>query len=121
MMTTTERRPQTDGQVLWEAWYRAGFDQGGTDQARAEDALFRHYLPLARELARRGVPDGEPDGGGAIQAAEIALARAILDWREPDGHRFESFARLAIKRELSSFLWRYRPRAGRTAHAGQAR
>lgn len=119
-MTRTQRRPHIGHQGLWEAPYRVEFDQGGTEQACADDALFRHYLPLARELARCRLPDGGPDGDGAVRVAEIALARAILDWREPDGYRFEPFARLAIDRELDSLLGRCTG-SGITADPGPAR
>lgn len=114
--TTLERVREVTGQRLWDTLHRARLDQDAAARARAEDAVFRHYLPLARELARRATAHGSgPDGDvdGIVQAAEIGLARAILDWRHRDIDRFDAFARLTIKRELGG----PRPPAGRGVEA----
>lgn len=84
---------------LSATWQRARFDPDLTIRSQAEDVLFRHYLPLALDLAdcwaqRHGDP------AGARQTAEIALARVILDWTERDCSRFETVARLVIERSL---------------------
>ncbi|WP_420124628.1 hypothetical protein, partial [Nakamurella sp.] len=84
---------------LAQAWHRARFDPDLTVRSQAEDVLFRHYLPLALHLADRwSQHHGDPTG--ARQTAEIALARAILDWRPLDCSRFEAAARLIVERSL---------------------
>lgn len=94
-------RPATPtcDQSLLETWYRARFDPIPTTQSDAEDALFRHYLSLATDLAERYART-HGNLTRALQAAEVGLARSILDWRHSDCSRFESFARLAIERSL---------------------
>lgn len=85
--------------TLSDTWHRARSDPDLTVRSQAEDALFRHYLPLAVDLADRwALHNGDP--AGARQIAEIALARTILDWRHDDCSRFERFARLVIERSL---------------------
>lgn len=108
-MTPLEQPSPATEQGLWDALTRARSAQMARERARAEVALFRHYRPLARELARsQAGPSIGFDREGADQAAEIALARAILDWDGPQAPRFEAYARLTITRELRSFGWRTR-------------
>lgn len=96
--------PGGDGRIpvpptVAQAWHRARFDPDLTVRSQAEDVLFRHYLPLAVDLAdRRARHHGDPVG--ARQTAEIALARTILDWAQPDCSRFEAVARLVVRRSL---------------------
>jgi DNA-directed RNA polymerase specialized sigma subunit len=97
-MRTRPATPACD-QSLSETWYRARFDPILTTQSEAEDALFCHYLPLATDLAERYARI-HGNLTRALQAAEVGLARSILDWRHSDCSRFESFARLAIERSL---------------------
>ena len=85
--------------TLSETWYRARFDPVLTARSHAEDLLFRYYLPLAKDRAERHASI-HGDLNRAVPAAEVALARAILDWQHSDCTRFESFARLAIDRSL---------------------
>jgi DNA-directed RNA polymerase specialized sigma subunit len=140
-MTALDHRPPATDQALWDALHRATRDQLAIERARAEDALFRHYLPLAGAVVRsrttggsgidsgidNGIDNGIDSGArggfdrqGAEQAAEVALARAILDWNDPHAERFESFARLIINRELRAFGWRTRPRTRSAANTGPA-
>ncbi len=96
------RATRDAGQRLWNALHRARRGHPPAVRARAEDALFRHYLPVARELTERhSVAGGDRDRAG--QAAEVGLARAILDWPHEDSARFEPFARIAIARQLRGF------------------
>lgn len=79
---------------------RAGCSPCGL--SRAEDAVFRHYLPMARSLAVDGAArSGSPEV--AIEAAELGLARAVLDWHGSDPLAFEGFARVTIMAHLRSF------------------
>ncbi len=90
------------GQRLWNALHRARRGHLPAARAQAEDALFRHYLPVARELTEHhSAAGGDRDRAG--QAAEIGLARAILDWPHESSARFEPFARLAIARQIRGF------------------
>ena len=41
------------------------------------------------------------DPSAAEQAAELGLARVVLDWRRPDSHGFARFADAAIQALLS--------------------
>ncbi len=102
---TMPTRPGT----LSETWYRARFDPVLTARSHAEDLLFRYYLPLAKDRAERHASI-HGDLNRALPAAEVALARAILDWRHSDCTRFESFARLAIDRSLCGPATGTRPR-----------
>ena len=56
--------------------------------ARVEDALFRHYLPMARAIARAHPPD-DPDSEAIRHVVEVGLAQAILSWRQRDIARFD--------------------------------
>jgi DNA-directed RNA polymerase specialized sigma subunit len=86
-------------QQIWDALRRARAEQRPLTLAHVEDALFRHYLPMARSIARGHTPDGaDPDE--LTQAAEVGLAQAILAWRQPDPDGFERFARAAITDQL---------------------
>lgn len=98
-MRTRWATPTCD-QNLLETWHRARFDPVLATRSDAEDVLFRLYLPLATDLAERYArTHGNPSR--ARQAAEVGLARSILDWRHSDCSRFESYARLAIARSLN--------------------
>lgn len=111
-MRTSPGTPTCE-QSLSETWHRARFDPILTTQSDAEDALFRHYLPLAADLAERYART-HGNLTRAMQAAEVGLARSILDWRHSDCSRFESFARLAIERSLHDPAAATRRRAPRT-------
>lgn len=92
-------RRSTPRPGLAATWHRARFDPDLTIRSQAEDVLFRHYLPLALDLANRSAQrHGDP--AGARQTAEITLARTILDWTPGDASRFEPFVRLVIERSL---------------------
>lgn len=83
---------------LWEALDQA---RSRTPQtlSHVEDALFRHYLPVAREMAAvHAVDHPNPDDVG--QAAEVGLAQAILGWRHRGPTGFERFARSTITAQL---------------------
>jgi hypothetical protein len=79
---------------------RAGCSPCGL--STAEDAVFRHYLPMARSLAVDGAGRSD-DPEVAIEAAELGLARAVLDWRGSDPLAFEGFARATMLAHLRSF------------------
>ncbi len=66
--------------------------------AAAEDAVFRHCLPMAVEMASAA---GEPSGAAELeQAAELGLAQAVLAWRRSDGFGFAQSARRSISHRL---------------------
>jgi len=67
--------------------------------AHAEDAVFRFYLPLARNLARTSSRCRD-DPEGAERAAELGLAEAVLAWRHPSGQGFDRAATGAIIHHL---------------------
>ena len=78
---------------------RAGCSPCGL--SAAEDAVFRFFLPMARSLAVEGAEQaGDPET--AIEAAELGLARAVLDWQGSSALAFEGFARVTITTHLRS-------------------
>jgi DNA-directed RNA polymerase specialized sigma subunit len=86
-------------QQMWEALRHARVEQKPRTLAHLEDALFRHYLPMARSMARSYAPDAaDPDAHA--QAAEVGLAQAILAWRRPSTDGFDRFAGAAITDQL---------------------
>lgn len=95
----TRTVPSTHEQSLSQTWDRARSDPAPATRSDAEDALFRYYLPLATDLAHRYATT-HGNLSRALHAAEVGLARAILDWQHRDYTRFESFARLSIDRSL---------------------
>ena len=86
-------------QELWDALDRARADPAPRQLARVEDALFRHYLPMAQAVAQAH-PCDDPDPEAVRQAAEVGLAQAILSWRQRDSVRFDRYARATITDQL---------------------
>jgi len=82
---------------LWGAFRQARKGQAARTVAQIEDALFQHYLPMARSIARLH-DGGNPDD--INQAAEIGLAQAILAWRLPDNTNFDKFAAETIVAQI---------------------
>ncbi|HEY5877984.1 MAG TPA: hypothetical protein VIU11_03685, partial [Nakamurella sp.] len=82
-------------QKLWDALDRARSEQAPCALSRVEDALFRHYLPMAWQMARAHAPD-DPDPEAVRQVAEVGLAQAILSWAQRDSARFDRYARATI-------------------------
>ena len=66
----------------------------------AEDAVFRFYLPLAHDLARRTTTVDEVLADRVEQAVELGLANAVLAWRHPDSQGFRAFARTAVTAQI---------------------
>ena len=66
----------------------------------AEDAVFRFYLPLAHDLARRTMMVDDALADQVEQAAELGLANAVLAWRHPDSQGFRAFARAAVTAQI---------------------
>jgi hypothetical protein len=98
---------------LWDALDRARAGEAPRQLARVEDALFRHYLPMARAVALAH-PSDDPDPEAIRQAAEVGLAQAILSWRQRDSARFDRYARATISDQLRrhdglTSTRRYRP------------
>lgn len=91
------RAVEVGGPHLWAALHRARVDGQPKTLAQVEDALFQHYLPMARSMAVQHAPD-TPEA--AIHAAELGLAQAILDWRQLDAAGFDRFAQHAISTQL---------------------
>jgi hypothetical protein len=97
-MTTGDTHTTATADQLWAALHQARTDIRPRTLAHVEDALFRHYLPMARSMAAEHAPD-HPDPDGLQQTAEVGLARAILAWTHgPAG--FNRFARNAITHQL---------------------
>jgi DNA-directed RNA polymerase specialized sigma subunit len=98
-MTSPDTQTSARVHQLWDALHQARTGQQPRALTRAEDALFRYYLPMARSMADQHAPDN-PDPDDLGQAAEVGLAQAILGWRHraPDG--FDRFARSAITAQL---------------------
>jgi hypothetical protein len=86
-------------QSLWTALARARADYAPRVLAEAEDAVFRWYLPLARELSA-GPCHAAKDPIAVEQAAELGLAQAVLGWRQPNCREFERFARGLITERI---------------------
>lgn len=112
--------PTIDHEVartLWDSLTRARSDSPVI--STAEDAVFRFYLPIAKELAHDELTLAlDPDL--AEEAAELGLAKAVLSWRRPDPVDFTAFARLAIQaqiRQIQSALVPFARREQRPAEA----
>lgn len=86
-------------QEMWDALRRARAEQTPRTLAQLEDALFRHYLPMARTMAiDHTVDTADPEAVG--QAAEVGLAQAILAWRQRDSAGFDRYAQATISAQL---------------------
>ena len=102
---------------LWGALTRARAEYAPLVLAAAEQAVFRFYLPLAQTLASTVAPRGV-DRVEAEQAAEVALAQAVLAWQEEAREGFDAFARAAIESQLrflaavQGLIWRGRSQGG---------
>lgn len=84
-------------QSLWDALNRAR--AAAPVISKAEDAVFRLYLPVAQALARsRATQSMDPDV--AEQAAELGLAKAVLAWRRTDSAGFAAFAQAAVQSQI---------------------
>ena len=86
-------------QELWDALGRARAESAPCTLSRVEDALFRHYLPIALAMALAHAPD-DPDPEAVRLVAETGLAQAILSWRQGDSARFDRYARATITGQL---------------------
>jgi hypothetical protein len=86
-------------QELWDALSRARVEPAPCTLSRVEDALFRHYLPIALAMAAAHAPD-DPDPEGVRLVAETGMAQAILSWRQGDSGRFDRYARATITDRL---------------------
>jgi hypothetical protein len=101
-VTTRAAGGAESAQRLWDALRDARAEQRPLTLAQVEDALFRHYLPMARSIARGRAPDSV-DSDALSQAAEVGLAQAILAWRRPDTDGFDRFASAAITDQLRRY------------------
>jgi hypothetical protein len=88
------------GERLWNALFSARAGGLPRQVADLEDAVFRFYLPMARGLAHTVVGESAADRVPAEQAAELGLARAILEWPGRTSGGFRRSARSAIMRQL---------------------
>ena len=112
--TATLTDPSTDPEVrLWRALHMARLHDRPEDIVDAEDALYRHYLPLAHALAAAH-PAGTDAPTAARHAAETALAAAIVAWRYRDPEEFQPWAGKHIRIALAALTTPSadRPRAG---------
>jgi len=91
------------GERLWNALFSARVDGLPRQVADLQDAVFRFYLPMARSLAHAVVGESGTDRVPAEQAAELGLARAILEWPLRTSGGFRRSARSAIMRQLVGF------------------
>jgi hypothetical protein len=89
------------GERLWNSLCKAR-DAGLAQQvAELQDAVFRFYLPMARTLAHGIADDCAAERIRAEEAAELGLALAVLEWRQPTCGGFRRFARSSMIRQLS--------------------
>jgi hypothetical protein len=103
LQETQEQQHPADslvGERLWNALFTARDDGLPRQVADLEDAVFRFYLPMARGLAHTVVGESAMDRVSAEQAAELGLARAILEWPRRTSGGFRRSARSAIMRQL---------------------
>jgi hypothetical protein len=84
---------------LWAALNHARAGNTPSTRVHTEDAVFRFYLPMARNLARCSTRYPH-DPEEAEQAAELGLAQAVLAWLHPTGRGFDRAATAAIIRHL---------------------
>ncbi len=70
--------------------------------ARAEDALFRYYLPVADDVAAAH-PAYRTDRVHVHHAAEAGLARAVLGWSGRDVAGFDTHVRRTIAGQLARY------------------
>ena len=101
-VTQGEQHPADSmvGERLWNALFAARADGRPRQVADLQDAVFRFYLPMARGLAHAVVGESATDRVPAEQAAELGLARAILEWPLRTSGGFRRSARSAIMRQL---------------------
>jgi len=83
--------------ICYDAWLMDG------DHAARRRRVLRFYLPMARSLAHAVVGESSMDRVPAEQAAELGLARAILEWPLRTSGGFRRSARSAIMRQLVGF------------------
>jgi RNA polymerase sigma-B factor len=93
---TTARAGQVDQHELFVRWQRDG------DEA-AHEALVRHYMPLARSLARRYRNTSEPFED-LFQVAQLGLLRALQRYDAERGFPFQAFAVPTILGELRRYF-----------------
>lgn len=87
-------------QRLWDALSRARAEDFRHEIAELEDAVFQWHLPMARTLAERVRCETAAERLAAERAAELGLAHAVLEWRQPTGGGFRRFARASVLRQL---------------------
>ncbi|HEX4482179.1 MAG TPA: SigB/SigF/SigG family RNA polymerase sigma factor [Solirubrobacteraceae bacterium] len=92
----TVRVGQADPSELFLRWQRGG------DEA-AHEALVRHYMPLARSLARRYRNTSEPFED-LFQVAQLGLLRALQRYDAERGFPFQAFAVPTILGELRRYF-----------------
>jgi RNA polymerase sigma-B factor len=95
----TSRPPSSDRSLpesLFQRYKRYG-------EASARDALVQHFLPLARNLARRYSHTSEPYED-LVQIASLALVKAIDRFDPERGASFEAFAVPTILGELRRYF-----------------
>ena len=90
---------------MWQALQQARSQGRPETIADAEDALFRHYLPLAHTLAAAHHA-AAADPAAALRAAETALAAAIVAWRYRDPDEFQPWASSHIGMQLTALTRR---------------
>jgi hypothetical protein len=98
-LTSDNSQISATSEQLWTALYQARSAQQPRTLAHVEDALFRHYLPMARSIADLSALEHQ-DRDGRRQAAEVGLAQAILSWRDRAPAEFKQFAGAAIAAQL---------------------
>jgi RNA polymerase sigma-B factor len=93
---STARAGQADQHELFVRWQR------DRDEA-AHEALVRHYMPLARSLARRYRNTSEPFED-LFQVAQLGLLRALQRYDVERGFPFQAFAVPTILGELRRYF-----------------
>lgn len=88
----------TTAALLWSNLRRAAQSTIPGLTSHAEDAVFRHYRPLAVTLAAQHCR-GRSDPA-VLEAAENALAAAVLQWSPPRVDGFREYAEHAIRTRI---------------------
>lgn len=96
---TWQRRPSQEEERLLGALRHARSTRQPDAVARAEDALFRYFLPVAGSVAAAH-PAHRTDRVRVLHAAEAGLARAILGWSGRDVAGFAAYVRQTIAGQL---------------------
>src|ERR1051325_5477722 len=98
---TSRRAATCDGKPGWEEAMFARYKRTGDPATRG--ALIKHFMPLARHLARRYDQRGEPLDD-LVQVASLGLVKAVDRFDPERGLRFSSYAVPTILGEIKRYF-----------------